>query len=224
MKRLCLLLIFINVVYFFWGLSQPASSPDSLVLDTQGLERLTEVSVEKPLPMSVTEGPELEPEKAVFNAVIKQPTLIDSCYLVGGFGSEHAAVQFVTVLQDKNLRAAVQQRLVAEEFWVIQPAANNGFGAMKNVAKIKAKGVSDLWLVPNGVDKGVISLGLFATKGRADKRLEELAGKKIKAVIRVRQKFNYDVRFGLVGDIADARTLLMTVSMKKSKNINKIAC
>ena len=64
---------------------------------------------------------------------------------------------------------------------------------------IKAKGVKDYWLVPTGFYRGVISLGLFANRSRAEIQLGQLQKRGIEAQIEQKRarKLRYRVSLHL---------------------------
>jgi len=230
-KRFCLFLVFVNIVYFFWGMAtqqpEPLRHVSDVLAEQKGIELLSLVTIEPPLVVGESEQSNVKQAaelKVTGMASQAERLPVISCYRVSDVGSEGDATQLLAVLKARELDASLIRELVTEEFWLVHSLASNWQQSLDDVKMLKAKGVSDLWLVPSGEDKGVISLGLFVTKARAEKRLKQLHGKQIKSLIRLRQTFQYSIRLKLLGDIAQLRLLLKEVKRGKGNSINKIDC
>ncbi|MEY8193737.1 MAG: hypothetical protein RPR28_02680 [Cycloclasticus sp.] len=225
MKRFCLMLVFVNVVYFFWGLNSQQteiSEADKFSAEVAGLQQLNLREVEEPVFVAKPEEPVVH--EVVVSLPVVEEVIIESCFQVDGFASEKEAARLLSAMQARQLTASLSRRLVAEEFWLVLPVANSWQQSLQDVKNLKAKGVSDLWLVPSGIDKGVISLGLFAEKSRAERRLKQLQAQKIKAVMRLKQRFVYAVSLKSEAGLASVRSLLSEFRLGKVKSINKISC
>ena len=225
MKRFCLLLVFVNVVYFFWGLSSQqseVSEADKLLAEVAGLQQLSLRKIEEPVFVAKPEEPVVHEDEVSLPVVAE--VVIESCFLINGFASQKEAVRLLSVMQAEQLPASLSRLLVAEEFWLVLPVANSWQQSLQDVKNLKAKGISDLWLVPSGIDKGVISLGLFAEESRAERRLKQLQGQNIKAVMRLKQRFSYAVSLKSEADLGSVRSLLSEFRLGKANIINKISC
>jgi len=230
-KRFCLFLVFVNIVYFFWGVATQQAKPlrhmSDVLAEQKGMESLSLLTTEPPL--IADEAEKLNVKQLVEPKVTDVPRRAErlpmmSCYMINKVGSESDATQLLAMLKARELDASLIRELVTEEFWLVHALASDWQQSLGNVQMLKAKGVSDLWLVPSGEDKGVISLGLFATKARAEKRLNQLRNKQIKSLIRLRQKFHYSIKLKLLGDMTQLRSLLNEVKSGMGNSINKINC
>jgi len=230
-KRFCLFLVFVNIVYFFWGVATQQAKPlrhmSDVLAEQKGMESLSLLTTEPPL--IADEAEKLNVKQLVEPKVTDVPRRAErlpmmSCYMINKVGSEGDATQLLAMLKARELDASLIRELVTEEFWLVHALASDWQQSLGNVQMLKAKGVSDLWLVPSGEDKGVISLGLFATKARAEKRLNQLRNKQIKSLIRLRQKFHYSIKLKLLGDMTQLRSLLNEVKSGMGNSINKINC
>ncbi len=225
MKRFCLMLVFVNVVYFFWGLNSQQSEiseADKFLAEVAGLQQLSLREVEEPVFVAKPEEPVAH--EVVVSLPVVEELVIDSCFLINGIASQKEAARLLSAMQAQQLAASLSRLLVAEEFWLVLPVADSWQQSLQDVKDLKTKGVSDLWLVPSGVDKGVISLGLFAEESRAERRLKQLQGKNIKAVMRLKQRFVYAISLKSEADLASVRSLLSEFRLGKANIINKISC
>jgi len=220
-KRLCLLLIFVNVVGFFWGMT--AGEQDSIrvasttLSELDGLEKLSLWTREEALSGDID-----KPVKSVVDKV--DTPLMESCFTINSMMLENDATELLSLLQEGGLDVSLSSKLVKEEFWLIHARANTWEQSLRDVENLKAKGVVDLWLVPSGVDKGVISLGLFVTKARAEERLKQLSDKQISSTIRLRQTHRYAVMLKWLGDITQLRSRLDGLKSELENTMKKINC
>ena len=127
-------------------------------------------------------------------------------------------------LVNDNARISVISPETYEEFWVIFPAAATWQEALKNEQMIKDHGENDLWLIPSGENKGVISLGLFVDVKRANNRLNELLAKEIDATIEVRAKPLFAVKVEIEIDQAALQVYLEQLEQVKTAVITKNSC
>jgi len=222
MKHFFFLLVFLNVVYFFWGLTtgdtaevvkQQAPLYKEHKLETLALTPRDEITAMLEN-QSLLEG---EVEKRVEQFVSK-------CYLVGDFANESEAKEFSKTLSSLVSDVSVIPSEVFEEFWVVYPSNGNWNRSLLNVEQLKANGVTDLWLVPSGPYKGVISLGLFLTADSADKRLKELSDKLVEADVISREKYRYGVKLITNDGIELIQNYLDKLKVGKKSSIRKIAC
>ncbi|HKJ77328.1 MAG TPA: SPOR domain-containing protein [Gammaproteobacteria bacterium] len=61
-----------------------------------------------------------------------------------------------------------------ESHWVLLPPFPDEDAAREVMARLREKGVQDLYLVPSGENRNAISLGVFKERPRADQRLARL--------------------------------------------------
>jgi hypothetical protein len=219
MKQLFLLLVFLNIVYFFWGVTtgekQMATVKPAPLYSEGEIEKLTLV-LEGNIQQSV------KPQVVIEDLpkIVKKTT----CYMVEGFSSEGSAAQLMSNLSGRVVSAAIVSLRGAEEFWVIYPSSSDWNQSLANVEMLKEKGVTDLWLVPSGNQKGAISLGLFTTVGRAESSLKELASKKVAAEIIKREKARYGVKVEINGGIQAIRSYLSGEGVRNRNSIYEISC
>ena len=93
MKRFCLLLVFVNVVYFFWGLSSQQSEADKLLAEVAGLQQLSLRKIEEPVFVAKPEGPVVHEDEVSLPVVAE--VVIESCFLINGFASQKEAVRLL---------------------------------------------------------------------------------------------------------------------------------
>ena len=222
MKQLFFLLAFLNIVYFFWG---QTATEKTLTLDDNvplyqesQLEKLELISKDE-LSKRVTRQPLMEskPEKSTL-------TVATECYRVGDFATEDDANELLNTLSGLNGLMQVVPFIVSNEFWVVYPFNGDWGQSLQNLEQLKAKGVTDLWLVPKGDYKGVISLGLFIKPDRADNRLRELAEKQVEAEIIKREKSRYGVKVEINGGEAVIQHYLDNLETDQKHSLRKISC
>lgn len=149
---------------------------------------------------------------------------LDACFLLGDFEDENEA----RVLSN-DLKGLVKGVLVVpmepyEEYWVISPSEGDWNQSLLKVEQLKEKGINDLWLVPSGPYKGVISLGLFATQNSTEKRVKELAEKRVKTDVISREKYRYGVKLVTKGDVKPIQNYLNRTRPDEPNRLRKIAC
>ncbi|AFT66360.1 hypothetical protein Q91_0320 [Cycloclasticus sp. P1] len=218
MKRLLLLLVFLNVVYFFWG---------TTVVETKRLEQhQAPLYKESELETLVLVGDEevaaMLEKQVLLESKAKQP--ISECYVAGDFADEGEAKKLSQTLSNHLSTVSVMPSKVLEEFWVVYPSRSDGERPLHNVETLKAIGVDDLWLVPSGPNKGIISLGLFATADSAEKRLKALSEKSIEAELIRRKKYRYGVKLITSDGLSPILDNLDGFKVGENISIRKIAC
>lgn len=189
MKYLFLLFAFINIVFYFWA--------NNLV--PQGEKISHEVPFYEQSSIEILQM--ISSRELALASATKQsnkPTArIESnlCLDIGNHNKKEAlALSNKLVGLSQHLLIVTNNRFVDEEYWVVSPSANTWEASVKNMAFIKSKNISDIWLVPNGEDRGVVSLGLYSELTAANKRIENLVGKQIKAEIITIKKERYSIR------------------------------
>lgn len=153
---------------------------------------------------------------------------LGACFLLGDFEDENENENEAKVLSN-GLKGLVKDVLVVpmepyEEYWVISPSEGDWNQSLLKVEQLKEKGVKDLWLVPSGPYKGVISLGLFATQNSTEKRVKELAEKQVKTDVISREKYRYGVKLVTEGDVKPIQNYLNSTRPDELNRLRKIAC
>jgi hypothetical protein len=206
MRGLFLLLLLSNLIYlavlFFTGTSDTELDPyRGVTFEKKGLTLLAELPPEKRpalragikpepglAPWPEEEAPNKESETA---AADTQSATEARCLRVGGIRSEN---------QLQSLRLSLR-KLGAEEFhkggeagaasgntkfWVMLPPYPDLNKATEAAGALKAMKVKDFFVVRNGEYANAVSLGVFSTRARAQRRLEQIStlkGRKLKAKI-----------------------------------------
>ena len=218
MKRLLLLLVFLNVVYFFWG---------TTVVETKRLEQhqaplYKESELETLVLVRDEEVAAMLEKQILLDNSAKQSAT--ECYLVGDFANEDDAKKLSKVLSSYVWDVSVIASEVLRDFWVVYSSNGDWNQSVRNMETLRAKGVNDLWLVPSGSSKGVISLGLFATADGAEKRLKALSEKSIEAELIRRKKYRYVVKLITSDGLSPIPDNLDGFKVGENISIRKIAC
>ena len=165
-------------------------------------------------------------------AMLEKQILLDNsakqsateCYLVGDFANEGDAKKLSKVLSSYVWDVSVIASEVLRDFWVVYSSNGDWNQSVRNMETLRAKGVNDLWLVPSGSSKGVISLGLFATADGAEKRLKALSEKSIEAELIRRKKYRYGVKLITSDGLSPIPDNLDGFKVGENISIRKIAC
>lgn len=115
-------------------------------------------------------------------------TVIRKCFEAGPFVTEPNARLW---LAGKNLssNSVLNKELALPlDFQVYYPAAKNPEQLRINKMMLNAKGVTDIWLVPDGENKGALSLGVFTDRLRASQFKDQLAQRGVQAELKQRFK------------------------------------
>lgn len=206
MKALFLSVCLLNLVFFFWefhkGTLNPtgpmqSALPTILLVDEQekarrgaaisahldkGTAKLqqlhTEPVVEKPIVML----PAAKPKKTA----AAQVTPI-GCSEIGPFSDQQAANVWLAGL---SLRGDLFDREIStpSAYLVYYPAAKNAEQTRIHKMMLNAKGINDIWVVPDGELRGALSLGLFNDQARAALFRNQLLQRGVQAEIKARYK------------------------------------
>ncbi len=222
MKQLFFLLLFINMVYFFWG--QTAIEKNAVIGYQKPLYQ--EGQVEKLELISKEEFFQVGNKQLPIDSKVDKTTTeaVSECYRVGDFTTENEANKLLKELSGLGVHLLVTSFVVSREFWVVYPSNGDWNQSLQNLKQLKAKGVTDIWLVPKGDYKGLISLGLFKLSDRANNRVRELKNKQITAEIINREKFHYGVRVEMHGTKAIIQDELDRLELDQQYSIDKISC
>jgi len=225
MRRFFLLLVFCNIVYFLWAASvntQVVATPQQIPLyDQKALETLLLVSADRE---DITDLMSQQEQVISELAKDKKPAKEQYCFLLGDFVDKNQAQGLADQLVNDNARVSVVSPDTYEEYWVMFPAATTWQESLKNEQMVKEHGEDDLWLIPSGENKGVISLGLFVDVKRANNRLNELLAKEIDATIEVRAKPLFAVKVEMEAEQAALPVYLEQLDQIKTLVITKNSC
>ena len=225
MRRFFLLLVFCNIVYFLWAATvnneAVSTSPQVPLYDQKTVETLQLVPADREdfTDLTLQQGLIIS-EPAEDN----EPAKEQHCILLGDFIDKNKAQGLAEQLVNDNARVSVISPDTYEEYWVMFPAATTWQESLKNEQMVKEHGEDDLWLIPSGENKGVISLGLFVDVKRANNRLNELLAKEIDATIEVRAKPLFAVKVEMEAEQAALPVYLEQLDQIKTLVITKNSC
>jgi len=198
MKKIFLLLVFLNGVLFLWSFSSSKESGN--VVRQTSLYNQTEV---EELVLLSEESVEEEGVK-VSEVKIKEPIDVQkpgplkvadvyTCYVVKPLKKKDANA-LKEKLAGSVLDVSVSLLLEPQEYWVMLPSTGSWADSLSKLDEIKRKGVKDLWIISDGESKGVISLGIYKKASSAEKRVFWLKRRSVDATVIGRKSKNYEVR------------------------------
>ncbi len=120
------------------------------------------------------------------------------CGEVGPFRSRAQARRLLRTLGlESGFELYKRPTPVVSTWWVYIPPAADRKVARRMVERLKAAGVTDLWLMPDGEWRNAISLGLYSREGAARGRAEALRkqGFEVEIKPRTTEKMRYWIRF-----------------------------
>lgn len=99
------------------------------------------------------------------------------CVSVGPFRDQSEAGEAAAALRAGGF--APRQRLAAGQVWVghwvYLPAFSSRAEARTTLNNLKRRGVADSYIVPSGAERNAVSLGVFAERDRAERRVVEVS-------------------------------------------------
>lgn len=124
------------------------------------------------------QAPSQHPENPV--AAANDAPSQDLCFEAGPFAAEADYQTWLKQLPvaSPNLKPVYKEGRVISSYLVYFPGGDTDEQAKDNIKMLKDKGISDLWLIRNGEDKGLISLALFKGEARAQVMKDELKQQK----------------------------------------------
>ncbi|MEO1889741.1 MAG: hypothetical protein ABGX33_07470 [Cycloclasticus sp.] len=216
MKQLFLFLLSINIVYFFLGFASK-SDPISVVKKTP----LYKEKVLEPLVLLTNKA---GVEQGAVAAEVFSQAIAKDCFVAGDFPTEESIHRLHVRLMGLDSKANIVVSRTVSEYWVTYSSNSDWQQALRDVEELKIKEVTELWLVPNGDYKGVVSLGVFVTEARANVRLDELREKQVNATILLREKSRYGVKVKTDRGVDSILDFLNTSKQEEKDSIRKIAC
>lgn len=141
-----------------------------------------------PVPVATKPSKPLEPEKIV--EPVKPPLKVveRKCYEVGPFDGELGAKKWLAEKSLIGKQILQKDFAIPYDYQVYYPAAKTPEQSRINKMMLNAKGLQDIWMIPDGDLKGGYSLGVFREKQRALNFRSQLAEKGIQAEIKLRDK------------------------------------
>jgi hypothetical protein len=166
MRSLALLLILVNVCFFFWA--HYIDVPEA-ALQVSALQE----SKQPPRLLLATERTGAPESAHATNAL--------SCISVGPFSAGDELEQIQKRLQDAGFTSAArtQSGEVFVGYWVSLPGFAARVDAEHALARLHAAGITDAYILPESNSPegaiNVLSLGLFSEQARAESRRDEIA-------------------------------------------------
>jgi len=232
MKKIFLLLVFLNGVLLLWSFSSNKVS-DNVVrqaslynqIEIEELVLLSEASIEEML-AKVSETKTKAKAQIKKHVDVQKPDVLKvadvyTCYVVRPLKKKEA-----NALKDKLtgsvLEVSVSLLLEPQEYWVMLPSTGSWADSLSKLEEIKRKGVKDLWIISEGESKGVISLGVYKMVSSAQSRLRWLKQRSVDATVigRKNKSKGYVVRL----KTKDALDSIEPHLIGLKKRILKIAC
>ena len=226
MKQAFLLLCLANVFFFFWKLhfgaptagKQIANALPSIVLvaernaarrgsaisqvldkDAAELQRWAGFAAfVAPVPKQLS-GVAIKTEKKPVQAAVKKPEPLQAaCFEAGPFVDDRELQRWLRGKPLVFAKPFLRELSVLADYQLYLPAAKDAEQTRINKLTLRAKGIDDVWMVPEGEIKGALSLGVFADKLKAQSFKDQLAARGIRAELRQRSKSRQAlfVRFG----------------------------
>jgi len=92
------------------------------------------------------------------------------CYRIGPFAERAQIDTFLARLEGTGIGGRIETTTVSltSGYWIMTPTFASLADAEATVQRLKSKGFQDVWLFDRGPMKGVISLGLYSKKSRAE--------------------------------------------------------
>lgn len=122
-----------------------------------------------------------------------------SCYELGPRASSASFAQIAKFLKKTGVNPVFKTQNINQEtgYFVYFPAAESFEISKANAEKLKDRGLRDILLIPNGPDRGNISLGFFKSLGPAEILKKQLEAKNISTRIQTKwsERTGYSIVF-----------------------------
>ncbi|KAF0191564.1 MAG: hypothetical protein FD165_1633 [Gammaproteobacteria bacterium] len=187
MRRLFLLLLLLNVVFFTWQLNRAVDVHDPYLArlkpgsrEMQGVRTIYLLSEVGRTPPFVEQhrAPRLKPEPAVAILGAAEPMAAPPalCFRAGPFSSGKRASEVQARLGTQGIVATIarEDEPVATMQWVSLPPFDTFDAAKKQFAELQQRGVEDLGIV-NERPGYVVSLGFYRQSRSASRRQDEIS-------------------------------------------------
>lgn len=189
MKYLFYLLVMINLVFFIWKFGMEHS--ESLLqarhdqqyqLPEEGIPPVLE---QEPWPTAEPPAETAAVELPEASSVLPRTPSKHGCFEIGPIPTREKAEAYETLLEPnvKEARVVIRAGDVPEGWWVLYPKAATPEASRANRHMLEGKGIYATWLFDKGPLAGSISLGLYKTRGDADRAQEQLAEKGVTATV-----------------------------------------
>lgn len=194
MRMFLIGLLALNLIYFFWQLSdQKEEVEDSLAL-TRGvnniplLVRLNEVNA----PPSPASPVPMEPSLLDEPEMLSVPTVLPGryCYTLGPFTRIEKMEKVKHQLAASGISADVRENKERKQrgYWVYLPPFSSRDEALAISRDLAANGLKDYFIINDEKHKHAISLGLFSKKAGSQRRMKEIEAMGFEPKIEVRYR------------------------------------
>lgn len=211
MKAIFLLLVLLNLAYFYYQGSAEEDAKTSVLLTQPALpagavplvllrERglgggeaepdSVALSTEQPSPQvakkTEPEAPVLaSPPQLSVNPPAPQPqkSAEAACFTFGPFDDPDLAERAVKATSDLGISVERRQesQRTPKGYWVYLPPSTSYQAAKRKVAELQKKDLTDLFIMGKGSQQNAISLGLFKSREAAEDRLKQVQELGLKA-------------------------------------------
>ena len=210
MRRLFLLVMLLNVVFFAWQVSGPPRIDDPYVADLkpdggqmQGLRTiylLSEIGRKRSPTRSVAPATPAE-DTTTPEASVAQVNEV--CYRLGPFDSPKRTATAAARLDAEGINSDthIEEEPVATMYLVSLPPFETFDAAKKQLADLQQSGVEDLGIVSESPNY-IVSLGFYRLPESARSRMEEITalGYKPRTTERIKTKQTYWLDYRLAED------------------------
>lgn len=144
----------------------------------------------KGTPVRVVKKPGKLPEPSKVAEAPKPPVkpVEKKCFEAGPFADEISLKKWLNNKALDGKQISQKDLVLSSDFQVYFPAAKKPEQISANKAMLQAKGLLDIWMIPDGELKGSFSLGVFREKQRAMNFKSQLADMGIQADVKQRDK------------------------------------
>lgn len=174
LRATIVMLVMLNLGAAGWWVFQPAAKPVA-ASTAPALRLLAEAGV----PAATAAAPAAVPDQD-----LRQDTPAEACLRFGPFADVPAreAAQRALARAGVSVRVQAEGVRAARGWKVYLPAQATPEAAQALAARLKAAGVSDLFVMNKGADANSIALGRFSSEDAARRRQAELQGKGVQAL------------------------------------------
>lgn len=216
-KWLFLVLVLANLLTVVWFARQPeplAESDSRLLLQAE-IPKLESIN-----PAAAQSYPEVPAPLSPPNAEIAGSAL-PWCLQLGPFADDLGAERVLLELQAQGFQ--VTRRVQDEDFkvgdWIFIPPAADFEAAKREMSRLRALGLRDLYVVASEQWRNAISLGLYSNPGGVERRMRELKAlgvdARVESRFRTRRSYWVDAR---------GNDPAPPVSLTASAEINVVDC
>lgn len=195
MRVFFLLLLLANIGYFTWQWMTPAEpmQPPSVVQQGERLLLLSELDDKQTPPLRGLESTETLPEEAQPETVpvdpspsaavtqdedtdVELPGATMLCVTVSELKPDEQVARLIRRLRNEGAEGIEQgeQAGVRHNYWVLLPPHANRALAEHSADALRAERVADFFIVRTGQHENAVSLGVFSTRERAERRRDEI--------------------------------------------------